>query len=200
MILTGEMIIDELSNSAECYSNPRMKITRETKKGNLIRLKRDLYVDDPSTPEIALAQVIYGPSYISFEYALSYYGIIPERARTVTCATFGKHKDKRFDTKICSYYYTDVPEKVFPMEVKQACIGDYSYNIATMEKAVCDKLYKMRPVMNQNELEVMIFDDLRFDEDMIFDLNITTIEKLADDYRCRNVSLLSNYLMGQAIA
>lgn len=37
---------------------------------------------------------IYDPSHISFEFALSYYGLIPEAVYTVTSATFEKRKRK----------------------------------------------------------------------------------------------------------
>ena len=36
---------------------------------------------------ISLANVLYAPSYVSFDYALSYYGMIPERVHEITSAT-----------------------------------------------------------------------------------------------------------------
>lgn len=58
------------------------------KEGLLTRLKRGYYVlktDPPSEEEIANA--LYKPSYISFEYALAYYNIIPEMTYQITSAT-----------------------------------------------------------------------------------------------------------------
>ena len=83
---------------------------RDVSAGKSRRLKRNLYETDPSTPGILLAQAIYGPSHISFDYAPSYYGMIPEYASNVTSATIGEHKDKRSDTDFCSFYYPMFPQ------------------------------------------------------------------------------------------
>src|SRR5579863_4722297 len=59
-----------------------------TKEGLLQRLKKGVYIlktDSPSDKEIANA--LYKPSYISFDYALSYYSIIPEMVYEITSAT-----------------------------------------------------------------------------------------------------------------
>ena len=62
------------------YSSPRAKLTALLKKGDLIRVKKGLYIfgsdyrKGPYSPEI-MANKIYGPSYVSQEYALAYYGL-----------------------------------------------------------------------------------------------------------------------------
>ena len=192
--MTGEMIIERFYSKERHYSNPRMKLSRDVKDGRFRRLKRNLYETDPSTPSVSLAQAIYGPSYISFDYALSYYGMIPEYAYNITSATFGKHKDKRFDTDFCSFYYTDVPAKIFPEEVIHVNFRGYEYNIATREKALCDKLYKIPPVTKMNEFEELLLDDIRLDEDILYDLDRSVIKRLGGMYRCRNVNMLSRFL------
>lgn len=66
------------------YANPRDKVTSLLRQGVIIRVKKGLYVfgDDfrkrPFCREL-LANLIYGPSYVSLDYALSYHGLIPER-------------------------------------------------------------------------------------------------------------------------
>jgi len=194
MIYTGEMILDTYSFKEESYSNPRMKLSREVKSGKYMRLKRDLYESNRDVPRIALAQSIYGPSYISFDYALSYYGVIPEFAHNVTCATFGKRKDKTFETDICNYYYTDVPKKVYPIGIDCRKLDGYGYHIATIEKALCDKLYKVQPATSIREFEELLFDDIRFDEMVISELDRNLISTLSASYRCRNVSMLDRFL------
>ncbi|AMK13108.1 hypothetical protein AUP07_0048 [methanogenic archaeon mixed culture ISO4-G1] len=199
MIYTGEMIIGEYFKEEPAYVCPRVKLSREAKSGKYIRLKRDLYVNDPDVPSIALAQAIYGPSYISFDYALSYYGIIPELAYNVSCATFNKRKDKVFKTDICSFYYTDVPQKVFPKGIECRNIDGYAYAIATPEKAICDKLYKVPPMTRISEFEQLLFDDIRFDEMFLEELNINLISDLSESYGCRNVTMLKHYLLDQEV-
>ena len=94
-------------NNFKDYSNINNKISREIRDGNLYKIVNGLYETDPNTPGYLLASSIYGPSYISFEYALSYYGMIPERVTTITCATFAKKKKKQFSQNIycCSRRY-----------------------------------------------------------------------------------------------
>ena len=84
------MILEELRD----YANPADKLSHMVKRGEYFPIVRGLYETDRTVPGYLLAGSIYGPSYISFEYALSYYGLIPEAVYTVTCATFEKKKKK----------------------------------------------------------------------------------------------------------
>lgn len=194
MLEYGEMLIDYYGD----YGNPGMKITRLVRDEDIIRLKNGLYETEKLISRLQPAQVIYGPSYISFDTALSEYGIIPEYAYHVTNATFSKHKDKVFHSKKYSYYYSDVPAAVFNMEVDSYSLGGYTYRMATREKAVCDKLYKMPPMKDTDGLCVLMFDDLRFDDEEIANLDYNTVTRLSERYGCRNVRLLSDYLGGLA--
>ena len=192
MLEYGEMLIDYYGD----YGNPGMKITRLVKEGKIIRLKNGMYETEDISSIFQPAQAIYGPSYISFGTALSYYGIVPEHAFNVTNATYMKHKDKYFKTDICSYYYTDVPAEVFSLDVESVQMGNYTFRIASREKAVCDKLYKMPPMKDVDQLQVLMFDDLRFDDEDISKLNYNTVTELSEHYGCRNVRLFSDYLGG----
>ena len=73
-ILTTQALLEKYKN----YANPADKIKRESDKQDLILLKKGLYVDDKNLEGALLAQFIYDPSYLSFEYALYYYDMIPE--------------------------------------------------------------------------------------------------------------------------
>ena len=91
MILTNDII----KTNFQKYSNKNTKICREVKNGKLIKIINGLYETNPNVNGYLLAGSIYGPSYLSFEYALSYYGLIPEKATAYTSATFDKKKKKR---------------------------------------------------------------------------------------------------------
>ena len=195
MIMTGEMMIEKM----KAVKYPRMKLSRDVKSGKVIRLKRDLYETNKDTSPLLLAQSIYGPSYISFDYALSFYGMIPETAYSVTSATYMKRRDKAFHTDICSFYYSDVPENVFPLGVLFDQLDGEGFFIASREKAICDKLYKIPPCRNMHEFEDLIYDDLRVFEDAIAELDVNDISALERMYRCRNVTML-NKLVREAIA
>ena len=62
------------------------------KRKKLFKVINGLYETNENTPGYLLSTSIYGPSYISFEYALYFYGLIPERVDTITCATYNKKK------------------------------------------------------------------------------------------------------------
>jgi len=190
MIITNDMAKNNLNN----YSNKNNKISRDIKDGKLFRVITGLYETDPKTPGYLLAGSIYGPSYISFEYALSLYGLIPERVNVITCATFNKKKKKQYNTSFGTFTYRDIPEQVYPEEILLKEESNYSYQIATPEKALCDKLYTIKPLSNYSDLENMLFNDLRIDKDEFNKLDYNKIIKLSDLYHSTNVSLLGKYL------
>lgn len=189
MIITNKIAKNNLTE----YSNKDTKLSRDVRDGKLIKIINGLYETDASTPGYLLAGSIYGPSYISFEYALSFYGLIPERVRTITCATVDKKKKKQYNTQFGTFSYRDVPTFAYPEEIILKEENNYSYQIATPEKALCDKLYTLKPLNNYSNLEKMLFDDLRIDIEDFNKLNVEKIEKLSNLYHSTNIQLLAKY-------
>ena len=187
MIKTTEMLLEELRD----YASPKTKLSRMVRKGECFQITKGLYETDKNVSAHLLAGSIYGPSYISFEYALSYYGLIPEAVYTVTCATFEKKKKKKYDTLFGVFTYRDVPSTVFPLFLELKQEGDYWYRIASPEKALCDELYTMPPVRNVKELSGLLFEDLRIDEAELENLNLEIIGELCDKYHTTNIKKLS---------
>ena len=190
MIITNRVAKHNLME----YSNKNNKISRNIRDGKLFKITTGLYETNPNTPGYLLAGSIYGPSYISFEYALSYYGLIPERVTTITCATFDKKKKKQYDTDFGVFTYRDVPVLVYPEEIILKEENNYSYQIATPEKALCDKLYTLAPLDNYSNLENMLFNDLRIDVEGFNKLDASKIEKISELYHSTNVALLARYM------
>lgn len=190
MVITTSMARYSLNN----YSNKNSKISRDIRDEKLFKIITGLYETNPNIPGYYLAGSIYGPSYISFEFALSFYGLIPERVSTITCATFNKKKKKQYNTNFGVFIYRDVPILAYPEEILLKQEGDYSYQIATKEKALCDKLYTLKPLYNYSNLEKMLFNDLRIDIEEFNKLNVEKIEKLSNLYHSTNVSLLAKYM------
>lgn len=190
MILTTRMLEEQLSS----YENPRNKIGRMVASGELVTIRRGLYTTNRTIPGHCLAPLIFGPSYLSFEYALAHHGLIPEAVHSYTSATCGKRKTKHYENDFGRYDYRDVPIAVFPLSVSLAHEGDLAYWIASPEKALCDQLHKTPPAKNFLELEELLMDDLRIDEDALLSLNARAISLIAQRYHCRNVTRLSRYL------
>lgn len=190
MIITSDIV----KKAFDEYSNKNTKFYREVRDGKLFKIVNGLYETDPNTSGYLLAGSIYGPSYISFEYALSFYGLIPERVNTVTCATCGKKKKKEYNTDFGIFTYRDVPVLAYPEEILLKEENNYSYQIATPEKALCDKLYTLSPLKNYSNLENMLFNDLRIDEEGFNKLNIDKVKRLSDLYHSKNIILLAKYM------
>ena len=186
MIKTTAMLLEELRD----YASPKTKLARMVQKGECFQITKGLYETDRNVSAHLLAGSIYGPSYISFEYALSFYGLIPEAAYTVTCATFEKKKKKKYDTPFGSFTYRDVSSAAFPFFIDLKNEGDYWYRIASPEKALCDELYSLRPVKNRKELEALLYDDLRIEESELQKLNLEIVADLSGKYHSTNVKKL----------
>ncbi|MDO4710791.1 MAG: hypothetical protein Q4A75_02345 [Peptostreptococcaceae bacterium] len=190
MIKTTAMILEELKN----YASPKTKLSRMVQKGEYVQITKGLYETDKNVSGHLLAASIYGPSYISFEYALSYHGMIPEAVYTITCATFEKKKKKRYDTPFGVFTYRDVPPEAFPLYIELKNEGDYWYRIASPEKALCDQLYILRPVKNTKELAMLLFDDLRIERSDLRNLETDKITKLSDKYHATNIKKLCSLM------
>ncbi len=190
MIKTTDMLLEELRE----YGSPKSKLSRMADKGEIYPIVKGLYETDKSTPGYLLAGSIYGPSYISFEYALSVHGLIPEAVYTVTCASFDKKKKKRYETPFGTFTYRDVPSEAFPLSLKVVKEGDYYYRIATPEKALCDKLYTVKPVANAVQMKALLNDDLRIEDSELAKLDLAEIEAMADSYHTTNIKKLCTVL------
>lgn len=190
MIKTTAILIEELS----AHRAPANRLARLVKYGTYIPVVRGLYETDRSTPGYLLAGSIYGPSYLSFDFALAYYGLIPEAVYAFTSATFEKKKAKKYETSFGNFLYRDVPSLVYPLGVKIVREDVYAYQIATPEKALCDKLYTMPPVRNKKDLQKLLFDDLRIDEVKFSELNREDLLGLSDLYHCTNTKILGKLL------
>ena len=190
MILTNDIIKLNLQE----YSNKDTKICREVKNGNLIKIINGLYETDSNINGYLLAGSIYGPSYLSFDFALYYYGLIPEKVTAFTSATFDKKKKKMYENQFGVFLYRDVPSNVYPLGINLIEENGYMYQIATPEKALCDKLYTLSPIKNMRELENVLYNDLRIDIDELNKFNVQDLEEISNSYHSTNVDLLYRYM------
>lgn len=190
MIKTTQMLLHELDN----YRTPATKIMRMVSAGELYAVKRGLYETDKSCPPAYLSGVVYGPSYLSFEYALSVYGMIPERVEVYTAATLRKNRSKMFSNDFGVYTYRDIPESAFPYGITIRNEGAYSWLIATPEKALCDLLYVKPSVESTSDLEGILFDSLRIEDDDFNDLDKDRLHFMSQRYKSANLKFLRKYL------
>jgi predicted transcriptional regulator of viral defense system len=151
------------------YNSPKDKIAYMEKKNEIIRVKKGLYVSSPAIHKQLLsreliANHLYGPSYVSLETALSFYGIIPERTETMRSVTF--KRSKKFKTSLGLFEYQSIPCKAYSTGFRQEFVGeDYAYLIATPEKALCDLLLTTANLRLSSKKSMLNFleQDLRVD-------------------------------------
>jgi len=187
MLITISVLRQELSKK---YKNPDTKISRMIQHGELYRVKRGIYETDPHTEPYYLAGAIYAPSYVSFEYMLAYYGLIPEYVYSITSATCDKKKKKEYINYFGTYTYRDIPKIMFPYGFKFERDGRYVSKLATPEKALCDKLYTMRPISSQKLMITILVENLRIDEEDLRNLSMPDLKFYAEHYPCQSVKVL----------
>ena len=194
MIIT----IAQLKTKYQSLGDKNGKIARDVKQGKLFPLVKGLYETDPNADGAKLAQYIYGPSYVSFDYVLYKNGLIPEAVyKTYACATFNKKKIKTYTNHFGTFVYRDVPKDVFPMGIQVYQEGEYTFWVATSEKALCDKLYALPPVRTIKAFRTLLFVDLRLDETEFARLNQEDLLELAPLYHASNLQWLTKLIKGE---
>ncbi len=168
------------------YKAPHRKITGLLKHGDLIRVKKGLYVlgeqyRSGAISRYLLANLIYGPSYLSQEYALQFYGLIPERVHTVTSMV--TKRNKCFDTPLGVFQYTYLNQKQFSVGVDRLLLqGDIPVLMASPEKAVCDSIKQCRDLKTMKALRQYLFENMRLEKADLQELDGARLEKIVSLY------------------
>ena len=171
------------------YRSPRDKISLMIKRGEIIRIKKGLYILSPQYGGIVdkriIANLIYGPSYISLEYALSYWGLIPEKVVEVTSVT--NKRNKRFDTPLGRFSYRYLNNKRYHFGFRYVEGEGGAYLVASKEKAICDKIF-FEGNLGKYEIESYLEKNLRINIKEILSLDIELVEEISRRYRNKSVS------------
>lgn len=191
MIKTTNLLCEELSE----YKNAKTKIQRMVSNNEIYPIIQGLYETNKYVNPFYLADPIYSPSYISFETALSFYDLIPERVYQIKNATFDKKKKKEYNTIFGSYSYQDIPKEAFPYGIKLIEIDGYTYKIATMEKALLDMLYSTTPpINNMKEMKEYLFENLRINPIRLESFNVEFVTEISKLYKSKTVKIFANML------
>lgn len=135
---------DVLSTLGFAKAAKRLQLNRWNGAGRVIRLKRGLYTLPEERRGVPLsvrwlANTLYSPSYLSLEYMLSWYDMIPERVGVVTSIT--ALKTAAFQNTLGRFVYRNLKKDLFFgfEEVKD----EFGSNVlvATPEKAILDYIY-----------------------------------------------------------
>lgn len=190
-----------LTSILKKYKRPRDKITQLLKSEALVRIKKGLYIfgkDYAKKPYVieTLANLIYGPSYISLDYALAYYGMIPERVEVVTSVT--NKRNKIFKTPIGQFTYRYLNPSKYPVGVTEIMIDDTHPTLfATAEKALADKIMlgsSGLQLEKKEDIALYLYEDLRLDHTKVRELDIKKLSQIAFIYSGQNLDLVVNFL------
>ena len=143
----------------------KLQLHQWVKSGDLVTLKRGLYIfADKKVDKVEIARCLYSPCYISLEYALNMYGLIPDVPFAMTMVT--PKATRKFNTVFGQFIYRNIKKEVF--------FGfDEETLIAEKEKALVDYLYLnssnlVPSVIFWKELRLQNLDDFDFDRALYF--------------------------------
>jgi hypothetical protein len=139
-----------------------------------------------------LANLIAGPSYVSLDYALQHYGLIPERVVAVTSGIAGR--PRRFETPVGLFIYRQIPERAFAQGLSRLEVaGGGGYLIASPEKALADKIHDDRGlgIRTIDQMILYLVESLRIEVDALAGLDSGEIQSIAAVYSSQKLRLLS---------
>ena len=168
-------------------------LKRALAAGEVVRVHRGLYclvakyLRQKVNP-LVLAQRVYGPSYISLEMALSYYGWIPDAVYAITSVSLDRSRE--FDTPLGHFSFTRVPQKTFYTEA--TCAGKDgsgnadggSFLMASPLKALADYVYVHK--CNWDSAKPVV-QSLRVDEGQLASLGAEAFDCLLANYSSMRV-------------
>ena len=140
---TGIFSFAELLAQEHCSRGAlRMALTRAAASGDVIRIRRGLYCLSaelsPMLPHpYVLANLVYGPGYVSMETALEYHGWIPEAVHNVFCVT--NSRCRRFLTPFGLFKYESISQNPLMADVARVdSEPSGTFFVASPLKAICD--------------------------------------------------------------
>ena len=174
------------------YKRPNDKISEWVKSGELLCVRRGLYIAGPETdlpvPEpFLIANHLRGPSYVSLEAALSYWGFIPERVYEITSVTL--KTAKKYDTPVGRFSYQYLPSPYYSFGIESIKLSPkQAAMIASREKAVCDKIILTSGInlRSTSQTKDFLLEDLRMDETLLQKLDTKLIYSWLKDAPKKN--------------
>jgi predicted transcriptional regulator of viral defense system len=178
-----------LSSILSSYVGVRQKIHELMRAGVIVRVKKGLYVFGANYNRVpvckeTLANLIYGPSCISLEYALAFHGLIPERVNVLTSVT--PNKNKEFNTPLGQFTYRYLAQEKYSIGIEQVMVDEqHPVLMASIEKALCDYivLHKVRHINNPASAEEFMKNDLRIDVQNLSRFRLSELSRINKVYK-----------------
>ncbi len=185
--------LDELLNG---YRRPNDKVSEWLRQGALQPLRRGLYLAGAplrSSPVCLplVANQLYGPSYVSLDFALAWHGLIPEGVAEVTSVT--PRPSRRISNDLGRFCYRHLPLRYYAVgQTLGEGVGGLSFLIASPAKALCDRLVLSRTgPLSREAMRQWLLDDLRLDPELVGELDLGDLRTcLASGFKRRQLGTL----------
>ncbi len=179
---------------------PRDKIARLLAEEQIVRIRKGLYAFGSlyrreSLSREVLANLIHGPSYVSLDYALGYYGLIPERVSTVTSVALGR--SRTFDTPLGTFTYQSLSLSCYAVGADQLESPAGSFLIACAAKALADKVWTDKRFAGTRlaDFRPYLEEDLRIDLTHLAALDRSRFPTIQQSYGSRKIDNLFRFLL-----
>lgn len=173
----------------------RMNLVNWQRKGYVQKLRNGWYRFNSETANeqmlYLVANKIYSPSYVSFETAFSYYGIIPEGVFSIISATSQKTAD--FTNELGTFNYTSLKANLmFGYDLVR--FRNQSFKMAQLEKSILDYIY-----IHHNLTAIDDFADLRLNKIILQkDLNLERLDSYLSLFKStalnQRINLFKQYI------
>ena len=163
---------------------PVDKVGRLASCGDLIMLKKGLYVVSPDVSGVELSEELianhlYTPSYVSMASALRYYGLIPEAVYTMQSMTL--NHAKKFDTPLGRFTYTHIGKAAYSIGLVPQTANGVTFIMASPEKALCDMIANSQGVNLRYNTDARRYleEDIRMEMDDFMKMDVSIFKDYA---------------------
>lgn len=174
----------------------KRQVSEWLKKGLLLKLKRGVYlINDANYLEkislLSIANYLYQPSYISLEFALRYYQLIPEEVYQITSVS--TRKTAQFKNSLAYFYYRHIKESLF-WGFDTISVNNQSVFMALPEKALIDFFY-----LNLNDFisQRSSWQSYRFQN--IGKLNFERLDEYLEKFENKKLSMFTESFKSQVL-
>ncbi len=152
------------------------QLSQWVKKGYLFKLKNGLFIFSERSKNIKMETIafnLYQPSYVSLEWVLAKYGLIPEMTYNLTSIT--SKTTRSFKNKFGEFTFRNIKKSMF-FGYEKVEENEQVYLMAYPEKALIDYIYlNMKKIKNEDDIR-----ELRLNDSAIKELDMEKIEKYTD--------------------
>jgi hypothetical protein len=185
------------------YRKPRDVVTDLLRRQQVIRIRKGLYIFGPlwrrsEVSPMTLANLLYGPSVVSLDFALAWHGLIPEHVETITSISTGR--SRVYETPAGRFTYHQLTTARFASSIVTGGTSPMNWLMSEPLKALADKVWadkRFQPGSGATFSDYL-FSDLRLDDTLLGKaFSGSRWNFIEQSYASRKISLLGKYLVNR---